>query len=95
MGIEDFTTYSEYDSAGDIVRTAPRVTVTTMRRDADAYIYKDFGAGYFGDFKFEFDIDITDVEAGDFDNRSMMSAISVGDAVGSGYDVRLGTFLHA
>lgn len=52
MASEDFTTYTEVDAAGDITKTATRVTWTTMDRNAESYVYKDKGVGYFsGDFR--------------------------------------------
>jgi len=77
---EDFTTYIEND--GDIDVTASTVTFTTMRRDADAYLYKDFGAGHFGDFEHLFTFRLTGAEAGDLDSREWANIHILSDATG-------------
>ncbi len=46
---EDFTTYTKVDTSYFTV-TATKITITNMSKVPDRYIYKDFGAGYFGDF---------------------------------------------
>lgn len=63
-GYEDYTTFSETDSAGDITLTsATRYDVATMRRDANSSIYKSYGANHFGSF----DHDVT----GYFDTKDL------------------------
>ena len=48
---EDFTTFTEVDEQDDITITDEvTITVSSMRRDADSYVYKDYGADHFGDF---------------------------------------------
>jgi hypothetical protein len=61
--VEDLLTYTEVDSDGDITVTSPSASFVTMRQDADSYVYKDFGASYFGDFDIEFEAEITFSEA--------------------------------
>jgi len=51
MVYEDFTTYTEVDSAGDLTVTANNVDIDTMREDAVSYVFKDQGANHFGDFE--------------------------------------------
>jgi len=58
MAIEDFTTYTEVDSGGDITVTASKIDVSSMQKQATSYVYKDYGAGYF-DTSLEHDVDIT------------------------------------
>lgn len=50
MATVDLTTFTEVDAGGDISRTADRCTVDTMIRAVDSYVYKDYGAGHFGNF---------------------------------------------
>ena len=52
-------TFTEVDSDGDITVTVPNLNFSTMRRDANSYVYKDFGAGYFGNFDIDFEVEIT------------------------------------
>jgi hypothetical protein len=52
MAYEDFTTYTEVDTGGDISIAAAKITVDTMRRGEKSYCYKDYGAGHFGDYEF-------------------------------------------
>lgn len=48
MAYEDFTAYTEVDPNNNVAVT-PSSIVHQVRRDEDAYIYGDFGAGYFDD----------------------------------------------
>jgi hypothetical protein len=50
MPYEDFTTYTEVDPNSHISVSANNVNHLHYR-DEDAYVYEDFGAGYFGDFE--------------------------------------------
>jgi hypothetical protein len=51
---QDYTTYIKVDPNGRFVVTSTLITVTGLRRDEDAYIYKDFGVNFFnGDFTHE------------------------------------------
>lgn len=56
--MEDFTEYTEVDSAGCITITATKINVVNCpTRYSENYIYKDFGANHFkGDFIFKFTI---------------------------------------
>ena len=56
MAVENFTTYTEVDSAGDITITSTKVDISTMRRDADSSVYKDFSANHFGNFSHDLEI---------------------------------------
>jgi hypothetical protein len=44
-----------------------------MRRDANTYVFKDYGADYFKDFDFEFELEIT---AGDTQGNALLCAVS-------------------
>ena len=58
MALEDFRTYTEVDDDGDITVTQTKCDVSTMRRDAVSYVYKDMGVGHFGEFEHKFTIHI-------------------------------------
>lgn len=50
MATEDFTTYTETDPADNItVDSASQVTVTTLLRNTDTFLYKDKGAGHYAE----------------------------------------------
>lgn len=52
MAIEDFTTYTEVEENNHITVDGDGEGLTLVgRRDETCYIYKDYGAGYFGDFE--------------------------------------------
>lgn len=57
MATENFTTYTEVDPNSRITVSASKIDFNLSRKE-DAYVYKDFGAGFFGDFdilgEFEF-----------------------------------------
>ena len=59
MAFENLLTYTEVDSAGDLTVDSTSVVFDTMRRDAISYVYKDHGAGYFGNFDIDFEFEIT------------------------------------
>jgi len=57
---EDFTTYTEEDPNSHITKNSSRVTFSNLTRPESAYVYKDFGSGYFsGDFEFKLDVRYT------------------------------------
>jgi len=57
---EDFTTYIEEDPNLRLEKISTRVTFSGITRAESAYVYKDFGSGYYsGDFKFKIDIRYT------------------------------------
>ena len=49
MGYENFSTYTEVDEGDDITVTSSKVQWVNMNRNVTSYVYKDFGAGHFGD----------------------------------------------
>lgn len=59
VGYEDLTTFTKVDSNSDITVTANRLDFDSMRRDATAYVYKDYGVDFFMDFEIEFEFAIT------------------------------------
>lgn len=62
MALEDFTTYDEVDSGGDITVAANSLTVSSIRRDAVSYVAKDKGAGHFTDFIHHFKFTISAID---------------------------------
>lgn len=62
---EDFTAFTEVDSAGDIAVTASKVSWDTMRNDAHSYVYKDYGVDHFGDFEHLLTINTSSVSGAD------------------------------
>ena len=52
MALEDFTTYTEVDTAGRLTVTSDTITIENLDRDEDSYIYADKGADFFdGDYE--------------------------------------------
>jgi len=83
MGLEDLTTFTEVDSASDITVTSAAATFATMAQQADSYVYRDFGSGYFGNFFIDFECEITFSESnGGGDNAQAMIA-GVSDTIGN------------
>jgi len=63
MATEDFTTYTEVDPNGHItIVDADTIETNDIRRNETAYVYKDFGASYFGNFKCEFQVRFDDTD---------------------------------
>jgi len=87
----DLTTFTEVDPGNDMTVTAPRNTWTVMPRNVNNYLYYDFGAGFLDDFYYEFNVSISDVEAGDGSNAGIMSLFSVTDILGNVLTMRTGT----
>ena len=93
-GNQNFNTYTEVDSASDITRAENSITWDTMRRDADSYVYYDFGADYFGDFEIQFTLDFSQLESLDTSNREWCLFGVLSNAVGN-YAEMTGTDLIA
>ena len=49
--LEDLTTYTEHDPNNHITVTSTQITVSQLTENEDAYVYKDFGSGYFQYFE--------------------------------------------
>lgn len=78
MAIENLLTYTEVDPNAKLTVISSRVTLASLLRNEDAYVYKDFGADYFnGDFQIDFDIPAlpTGTSGGDFLVASMANGI--------------------
>ena len=59
MTIENLNTYTAVGSAGVYTVNDSTVTFTAMQGDDVSYLYYDFTAGYFSNFKIEFEFEIT------------------------------------
>jgi hypothetical protein len=59
----NLTSFTEVDPNSRITITSTRSTFADLTNDEVAYVYKDYGTGYFGDFSFYFDARCTAVEA--------------------------------
>lgn len=73
---QDFTTYTETDPSNRLTQTASRSTWTGLRRGdgGTTVLMKDLGVGYVSlDFVFEFILEMTAIEAGDVDERHLIS----------------------
>ena len=70
---EDLTTFTEVDEDSDITLTTDKCDVSTMRRDAVSYVYKDYGVSHFGDFDIDFEVEVT---AGDNEGNAICLALS-------------------
>jgi hypothetical protein len=70
---ENLKTFIEVDEDGDLTISPLSASFVTMRRDANTYVFKDYGADYFKDFDFEFELEIT---AGDTQGNALLCAVS-------------------
>jgi hypothetical protein len=62
MGLQDFTTYTEIDEWGNDITIVDAHTIDVVdmeSRNANTYVYKDKGAGFFGNFEHKIDAKIT------------------------------------
>ena len=69
---EDLTYFNVIDSDSDITVTANRLDFDSMRRDATAYVFNDYGVGFFTDFEIEFEFAITN---GGYTSQAIFAAI--------------------
>ena len=83
MAIENLTTYTEVDSGSDITITAPSASFDTMFQNANSYVYKDFGAGNFGDFEIEFEAEIISATSDGGGNNGAVVLCCVSNQVGT------------
>jgi len=81
---EDFTSYTEGGAeAGQISQTSSRASWTVLERQDEAYLYKSYNAGHFGDFEHLLDVNVTENEAGDSDSRTMVVFWCLTNATGA------------
>jgi len=57
--IENLLTYAEVDPNGRLTTDGATVTASGLRRNEDAYFYKDKGADHFGDFSIDHEFKLT------------------------------------
>jgi hypothetical protein len=76
MGLQDLTTWTETDAAGDLTVTSGQITVDTIRRDATARVSLDMGASNIGNFSVDFETQVTaEQETGIFSPFCVSSAL--------------------
>lgn len=80
---ENFSKYTEVDPGVDITVIDTRITWTTMIRNVADYVYEDYGIANFGDFEFQFNYTLTDVEAGDASNQNFMAFVALANHFGA------------
>jgi hypothetical protein len=81
IDLEDFLTYTESDPNGHITVSTHSIDFDGLARNEEAYVYRDFGAGYFNaDFYHEVKIGI-DLNPSDF--NSVAYIWGLGNAIGS------------
>lgn len=90
---EDFTSYTEVDEDGDLTITPSKIDISSLRRDAETYVWKDYTPNYFKDFVFEYEVNITDLEAGDATSGSVTGLISLSNSTGVMDDLTGGSYL--
>lgn len=83
VAYEDFSTYTLVDSEGNLTVETNKVTISDLHTEhTTAYLYKDFGAGYFSkDFEIQFEFCITD-DAHGTDTADMFGIIGVCNTLG-------------
>lgn len=84
----DFTGFTEVDSESAITLATNTVTISSMRRVADSYCYKDYGANHFADGLAHL-IEIQRIAGADLNGWNGFWAVA--DTVGSYVDFRNGT----
>lgn len=62
---EDFTTYTKVDPGNRFTVAKRRISIAALPGNETAYVYKDFGAGFFaGDFSFNVDFGVASYTGG-------------------------------
>lgn len=79
MPYETLTNYTEVDPNSKLTVTSTRVTAEDLDRDEDAYLYFDFGAGYFNDIDFDFTINGADTSVAGGRGTAGLTASTVND----------------
>lgn len=78
MATEDLTTYTEVDPNSHITVATGKVTGAGINRNESAYLYKDFGAGYFNALNINFEFKCTELSTNDIGGL-VCTANDVGD----------------
>ena len=79
----DFLDYTEIDGANDITVSNEKIEWSSMRRDADAYVYYDYGVDSFDDFQHNFTLIISGVWSVTSSSRDLMDVYRIGNGYGS------------
>ncbi|MFH1730721.1 MAG: hypothetical protein ABIF82_03590 [Planctomycetota bacterium] len=78
--LEDFTTYIEVDPpAGEITVAVNTLTFTNMGDTVDRYVYKDFGAGHFGNHTWTYAGRVTAASAANIGSAGPSTATEIDD----------------
>ena len=77
----------ETDSAGDITRTATRCDVDSMRRDANSWVHRSFGANHFGDLEHDFVARLNASPPGFPGAQSLWTVWAINDVAGTWADL--------
>lgn len=91
---EDFTGYTEVDEFGKITVTASRVSWAAVIRNETSYVWKDYEADHFGDFRVELTVNISDSEAGDASDVIYGVVFAVANATGVTSTIYLGDTIY-
>lgn len=79
MAILNLTTFTEVDSAGDLTVTSAACQFSSMQRDADSYVYWNYGAGFLTNFRVNLEFQITNVSG----NAGTAVLVAISDTIGS------------
>ncbi len=85
--MQDFTSYTEVDVPGKLSQTKSRSSWTNLIRNEEAYLYKHL-AGVVTpnkNFTWDFEFEITALDAGDISSRNMGDLFVIADAPGPAY----------
>ena len=89
----DFTTFTEVDNGNDRIQvTADRCTWTNMSRNEEVYLYKDYGAGYWGNaWRLNFTFTVSSTV-----NQGLNHIVSMSNYLGGfdSWDAGLGVYLY-
>ena len=76
---EDYTTYTEVDTAGELTVIANRITFTGLAIDEAVSVGKDFGVDYFGDFVHKFKLHVEELTDNASGQKGTFNAYSLCD----------------
>ncbi len=76
--------YTEVDPQSRLTVTTDKVEFTEVHRYNDGYVYKDFGVDYWGDFKYNFELEITQMHS-----TAMFFPVAMTNALGPWEDEKL------
>jgi len=89
MGYEDFTTWIENDPSNRLTQTVTRSTFTSINRaDNNTYLYKDYGLGYWTNFRIEFELYVSVCPLSSSSTNRVNVIAFVENELGDFYDTR-------